>query len=532
MSGIAGTPHTDEPVGHAHPDAASDGAAIGRVETRGIDYIPEEQRHSNPLNLLWVWIGTQMCFGILVVGWLPVAFGLGWWSALSAITVGLGIGCLLFAPFSLLGPRTGTNSAVSSGAHFGLVGRLVGSLQALFIAIGFAALTIWNGGDAIVAGLARLIGTPDNDAMRIVVYAVLSGVVVTIAIYGHAMVLAMQKFLVPTIGLVLVVGFFAKAGDFDAGYGGGDYLLGSFWPTWLLSVTVALALPISYTPFANDYARYVSRTRFSNRAVMVCSGVGMFVGCWLALVFAAYMATMFAPGTATFAGGLVGVSSNWYVVLVLLIGLFGGFAQGALALYGTGLDTSSLLPRLPRVPATLFVSAIAIVIVYVGGLVLDAVDTVSAFLLVLNVVCTPWMIITLMGLAYCRGRYRPYDLQLFNMGQTGGAYWYWHGLNLRAFAAFLPAVIVGLLFCNTTLFVGPWADSFGGIDMSFISSAVIATAIYGLLLLVSPERNHPSRDEPEVVLTRAEEAAAAASTLAPHDGGSAAVPATVPVAAD
>jgi purine-cytosine permease-like protein len=513
-----GPMHLDEPMGHAgHPEVGGDGAAIGRVENRGIDYIPEDERHSSPANLFWVWLGTQMCFGIIVAGWLPIAFGLGWWSAVSAITVGLAIGCLLFAPFSLLGPRTGTNSAVSSGAHFGLVGRMVGSLQALFIAIGFVSLTIWTGGDAIVSGLARLIGTPDNDGMRIVVYGLLGATVLAISIYGHAMVLAAQKFLVPTVGIILVVGFFAKLGDFDSGYKGGEYLLGSFWATWALAATVALSLPISYSPFANDFARYVSRKRFSNTTVMLGAGTGMFAGCWLTLVFAAYMSTMFTDVSTPFVSGLVGISPSWYVVLILLVGLFGSFAQGALGLYGTGLDTSSLIPRLARVPATLTVGALAVVIVYVGGLVLNAQDTVSAFLLILNVVCAPWMLITLLGFAYCRGRYYPYDLQLFNMGRKGGAYWYWHGVNVRAMIAFVPAVVIGLMFSATSIFTGPWANAANGVDLSFISSAVIAVVIYGAALIVSPERNHPSAEAGEVVITPHQEAAAAVTTVAAGD---------------
>jgi purine-cytosine permease-like protein len=505
----------EQPVGHAHPGVIDDGKTVGRIETRGIDYIPEHERHSTPMNLFWVWVGTQMSFGIIVVGWLPVAFGLGWWSSVTAITVGLAVGSLLYAPFSLLGPRTGTNSAVSSGAHFGVVGRMVGSLQAMFIALGFVALTIWTGGDSIVSGLARLISTPDDTAMRIVVYGLLGAAVIAIAVYGHATVLVAQKFLVPTIGLVMVIGFFAKLGDFDSHYQGGHYLLGSFWPTWLLSATTVLAIPISYSPFANDFARYVSRRKYSNSAVALASGAGMFVGCWLTLVFAAYMSTMFKDVSTPFVTGFVNISPSWYVILILLIGVFGSFAQGALGLYGTGLDMSSIIPRLRRVPATLLIASIAIAIVYVGGLVLNAVDTVTAFLTILNVVCTPWMLITLVGLYYCRGRYHPYDLQLFNMGQTGGAYWYWRGLNIRAFVAFIPAVVVGLLFVSTTIYKGPLADLAGGVDLSFISAAVIAVVIYAIALAISPERNHPARDESEAVLAEDQQlVAAGAATVA------------------
>jgi len=49
-----------------------------------------------------VWIGAQMCFGIIVLGWLPVAFGLGWWSSVTAITLGLLVGSLLTGPRRLV----------------------------------------------------------------------------------------------------------------------------------------------------------------------------------------------------------------------------------------------------------------------------------------------------------------------------------------------------------------------------------------------------------------------------------------------
>ncbi len=159
----------------------------------------------------------------------------------------------------------------------------------------------------------------------------------------------------------------------------------------------------------------------------------------------------------------------------------------------TGLDTSSLIPRLKRVPATLVISACSVVLVYLGALVWNAFDTVSAFLLILIVVCTPWMVICLIGFYYARTRYNVADLQLFNAGKSGGVYWYTYGFNIRAFVAFVPAVVVGILFINTTLWVGPWANAYKGIDLSFISAAVISGVIYSVMLLLFPERNHPAR---------------------------------------
>lgn len=94
---------------------------IGAVESRGVDFIPEAERHSRPRELAWVFIAIEFCFGIVVLGQLPIVFGLDWWAAAISTVIGLLVGSILYAPFALIGTRTGTNSAVSSGAFFGVV---------------------------------------------------------------------------------------------------------------------------------------------------------------------------------------------------------------------------------------------------------------------------------------------------------------------------------------------------------------------------------------------------------------------------
>lgn len=469
--------------------------AVGRIERRGIDYISTAERNSSPRNLFWVWIGAQMTFGNILLGWLPVVFGLSWWASLTSVTVGVAFGTVFFAAFSLIGPRTGTNSAVSSGAHFGVIGRLVGSVQALVIAIGYAALSVWVSGDLLVFGLHELVGTPDNGVAQAVAYAVVSIAMITVAVFGHANVVAMQKVAAPVVLLILLIAVFVLLPQFDAGYsGGGEYLLGSYWPTWIFSAVIAAQLPISYTPFANDFARYLSRETWTDRQIAVGAGAGMFIGCWVVLVFGAFSSTMFPADTTAYGDGLIGISPLWFILPLLIVGLLGSFAQGALALYGTGLDTSSIVPGLKRVPATLLISLVSSVFVYLGSFVWNAIDTVSAFLSILLVLVVPWMIVSLIGFAYVRGRYWPADLQIFNAEGRGGAYWFTHGVNSRAAVAYVAGVVAGLLYVNTAIYVGPLAMTAGGVDISIFTSGVVSGAVYAAALRVFPERHHPPAD--------------------------------------
>ena len=463
--------------------------AVGRVETRGVDYIPEAERHSRPRELTAVFFGTQLCFGIIVLGFLPVSFGLGWWGSLTSTLVGLAVGSAMFAPLALLSTRTGTNSAVSSGAHFGVVGRIVGSLVGVFTAVGFYALTVWTGGTALVAGLHKLFGMPSGTSELAISYALIAVATLVVAIYGHANVVLANRILVPTMGLLLVIGVIVLLPHFSAQPPvAGGLLLGSYPATWLLSATTAASLPISYCPYVGDYTRYISAKRWAARRVVTAAFVGMFAGTAVALSFAIYVAMAFPAGITDWVVGFVDASPTAYAAAIVLIALAGSCAQGALCVYGTGLDTSSIIPSLKRVPATLLIGALGTILVYVGAFLYDLVAAASAFLIILLVITAPWLIINLIGYLLTRGRYYGQDLQVFNMQPrvAGGAYWFTHGWNLAAMLAWMPATIIGMLFVNTTLYVGPWANVLGGIDLSFVSSAVIGGLLYAVLVKVIP----------------------------------------------
>lgn len=463
---------------------------VGDIETRGVEQIPEAEQHSSPWNIFWIFIGAELTYGVIVTGWLPVAFGLGWWSAVTAITVGMIVGSAVLAPMTLLGPAAGTNGAVSSGAFFGVVGRLIGSALALFIAIGFYALTVWTGGQAAVAGAHRLFGWPDNHTALAISYAVVALVTVVIAIYGHANMVVANKIMVPTAGLILIVGFFVFLPKFHANYQGGNYLLGSFWPTWILSAVVAASLPVSYAPFVNDWARYISPKRWSSSAIMWGTFAGSLIGLWFAFIFAAYTTTTFKDVSTPYVQGLIETSPRYYLVPLILVGIIGSFGQGGLALYGTGLDMSSLIPYLRRVSATLLLSSIGVVFIFLGTLVWNVIDSVSAFVLILIVFTTPWLVINIVGYWWRGGRMDANDLQVFNRGERGGNYWFWHGMNLRAIFAWALASFVGMMFSNTTLYIGPWANSVKGVDLSFLSAGAIAALAYLALLFVFPEPDY------------------------------------------
>src|ERR1700754_737109 len=231
---------------------------VGAVENAGVEYLPEDARDSRPRNLGAVFLGANLTWTNVVFGAFAILFGLSFWQTVTSMAVGTAVGTLAMLPTAIIGPRTGTNMTVSSGAFFGIRGRFIGSGLALAIALAFAAVTVWTSGDAIVAASHRMFGSPENNVVHAIAYAGVAALMVTVALYGHATIVAMQKVVVPVVGALMVAGVVAFAGAFDPAASGGEYALGGFWQTWALSAALFAAAPISYGPTIGDYTRRIS----------------------------------------------------------------------------------------------------------------------------------------------------------------------------------------------------------------------------------------------------------------------------------
>lgn len=485
---------TDSPAPE-HPDRTTEGHSpqertdeFGQVEQAGVDFIPVEERTSAPKNLFRVFVGGNMAFSVVIFGWLPVTFGLTFWQAMSSIVVGLAIGLVLMVPMTLLGSRTGTNNPVSSGAHFGMRGRLIGSSLSLLFAIAYAAIAVWTSGEALVAGAHRLIGTPQTQGASAIGYAIIAVEIVLIALYGHGTIVAIQKYIIPVAVVILVLGVFAFAPQFGSGHAPGGYLLGGFWPTWLFAVTISIGGPLSYAPSVGDYTRRINPKRFSDRRIAWSACGGIFVGLLVTAAFGAFTASGFTTMSSDYVADLVKYSPTWYIIPLLVVAIIGGCGQGVINVYASGLDLESIIPKLNRAQTTLITSGIAVAVMYLGVVVVSAVTSITAMTVVLNALTGPWVVIN--GLGFLIARRRRYDtvaLQRYGLNARGGRYWFTRGWNLRAAIPFALGSIAGLLTVNNDLYSAPWADIAGGVDISFPLSMAVSAALYLVALRLWPE---------------------------------------------
>ncbi|MEV6960836.1 cytosine permease [Streptomyces sp. NPDC051207] len=453
------------------------------IEQRGVDTVPEEERTSGPRDLVTILLGSNLCLGVIVFGWLPPSFGLDWWASVSSVVAGTVAGTALTAPLALVSLRTATNLSTSSGAQFGVRGRLVGSVVGLLLALGYTALTVWIGGDVMLGVLARLTGLPVNGTTYGVVYALLAAATVTGAVYGYRVLLAMSRVLAFGMTALLVLGVIAYAPHFTTGAlpEAGGYLLGGFWPTWLLSAVAAgLSGPIAFITLLGDYTRYISPARHSSRRVLRATWLGLLLGLLVPQLFGTF--TAFAARAALdYAGPLVDAAPGWYLVPLLLAATAGSVGNAGLMLYSMGLDLDAIVPRASRATATYTVAVAATACVFAGHYASTAQDAMTSFVLLLTAIGTPWAVITLIGFARCGGVYDADALQVFNRRAKGGVYWFHRGWNVPATVSWALGAAVGVLSVSLPRYEGPLLPLTAGVDVSFLLSGAVGGVAYVLL---------------------------------------------------
>ena len=72
-------------------------------------------------------------------------------------------------------------------------------------------------------------------------------------------------------------------------------------------------------------------------------------------------------------------------------------STGTTSLYGTGLDFSSVFPRLSRPRATLLIGLISCALIFIGRFYFTLISSITTFVSLIVVTTTPWMVIMMIG---------------------------------------------------------------------------------------------------------------------------------------
>ncbi len=248
--------------------------ASARSKPRASNTCPKRLATPGRATSAAVFLGANLTWTNVVFGAFAILFGLSFWQTVSSMAVGTAVGTLAVLPTAIIGPRTGTNMTVSSGAFFGIRGRFIGSGLALAIALAFAAVTVWTSGDALVAAGHRLLGTlgERHRARR--------------RLRGGGRADGDRRALRPRHHRHHAEGRRARRRRADDPRGvrvrrrlrpqrveRRIRAWRGFWQTWALSAVLFAAAPISYGPTIGDYTRRISSIRFSDK--QICTALGI-----------------------------------------------------------------------------------------------------------------------------------------------------------------------------------------------------------------------------------------------------------------
>lgn len=182
-------------------ETTADVDEVFRVETHGIDPIPDAERHGGARDLFWLWFGSNLTFTYVINGALAVAFGLSFWQA-TAVVVISGLSFFAVSAAGLSGIRTGTATLVISRAAFGVRGNFPAGVLNWVVSIGYTIVNTVVGTLALEVFFAE-VGLGEGAAARALALGVTLALTFAVAMWGHATVQFAERWM----AYVLALGF-------------------------------------------------------------------------------------------------------------------------------------------------------------------------------------------------------------------------------------------------------------------------------------------------------------------------------------
>jgi NCS1 nucleoside transporter family len=439
------------------------GDKVVAIEPGGVEFIPLNERHGSPLQLVWTWASPNMEFATIGVGILGVLFwGLTFWQCVLAIVVGTALGAITHGILSTWGPKSGLCQMVLSRSGFGFLGNILpAGINALAAGIGWFAVNSISGALALNSLVG---GLPKSLCLIIVVVAQLA-----IAFLGHNLVHAFERYAFPVLAVIFVV---SSVIVLSKSHPGAAAIPDPFQPPiggFLLMVGAAFGYACGWNPYASDYTRYLPpRTRAL--PVALCAGLGLFVSCVLLEVAGAAMVT--AGGDDVAPGQFTGLLPTFLAKLTLLAICLGAIAANALNVYSGAMSFMAMGVRLPtrlaRATVALALGAIGLVVALFG---LDnAGQNYENFLLVISYWIAPWLGVVLTD-------------RWLRRGEDSFSRYTRNSVNWAGPVAMLLGMVISIwLFANQVKYTGlvPKAHPSVG-DITFEVGFVIAAVVYAVL---------------------------------------------------
>lgn len=449
-------PTSTSPDASGHPDGVD---RAGQVETRGIDCVPDAERHGTARELFGIWAAPNVSYLSFVVGATLVLIGLPLGEALAVIVAG-NLFWLLTGFIAVSGPASGTTGSVVSRAIYGVVGnKVVVALTGWLISALYLALN-WSAASVAGIGLTGRLGLPESAALDALVICLIAGATVLVAIYGHATIVRLYSALTVLLTLVFVVVSALVVTHADWSYAPQEPLTGLGHLVALASgFTLVASAPLSYAN-SPDLARYLPRET-SRTAITLWTAAGAFLPSVVFTAVGTLAATSLDMSDPQ--GALESVMPGWFAPVFVVGVVLNALANNGMTAYSAGLSMQSIGVRLPRVAAVLVVGVIGTAMTLFAILVFDFLTAVNAMMELVVIITGPCMAVYATDILLRRGRY---DGEALHDQRRTGPFWYRGGVNWAGALATLLGAGAATLCASSTFWAGPLSARLDGLNLA------------------------------------------------------------------
>ncbi|MEU0987022.1 cytosine permease [Streptomyces sp. NPDC005953] len=451
--------------------------AFGKIESRGIDRIPDDERHGHPRELVRIWAFASVNYLYIILGGLLIVFGLTVWQGLAVVVVGN----LFWAAIGLLatsGPVSGTPSGVITRAMFGTLGnRVIVGLFSWPSFIAYGAINLSVGGLAAFA-FTEQVGMSAQRPVQIVIVLLIAALTLTISVYGYDTILKVSGAITTALALCMAVlgGFVLTKADWNYAPAAESALSGgALWAVITAGIALTASSPLSWA-ISPDYARYLPADT-SRKAVATWTALGGFIPAVLLGSVGVLAGSVVDMADAQ--KSLATILPGWFYPVFLLVIVIGSITNNVITLYSSGLCLQSVGLRLPRMATVLLCGLLGTAIACYALFISDFTDALSNILELSVAFAGPWIAIIASDLLMRHNRYDGVEL---HDESPQGPYWFSGGTNWAGCTALVAGTTVGALCMNTTLFTGPIASALGGADLTFVFGPTVAACLYLVLV--------------------------------------------------
>ncbi|GAA4835351.1 purine-cytosine permease family protein [Saccharopolyspora rosea] len=463
--------------------------AEGALETRGIEPVPEQERHGHPMQLFWVWFAANISILGLPLGATLVALQkLAFWQAAIVALVGSVGSFAIVGAVSIAGRRGGAPGLTLSRAVFGVRGNAGPTLVSLISRLGWETVNTTTAAFALLSLCSILFGTDPTaksaPALTIACIAVFVICTVIVSGLGHRVLVSVQRWATWVFGALNIVVAGCLVSDVDW------HAVGSAPPASVGAMiagigTVAAGTGIGWANASADMSRYQRPT--ARAGSLVASAA---VGAGIPLVLLISLGSLLSAGDPALAeagdpvAAIRAMLPPWMAVPYLIAAFGGLLLANHLSVYSAGLTTLTLGIRIKRVYAVV----VDVVVTTAGAIYFMLVadnfyDPFVAFISLLAVPITAWIGVFATDML----RRRDYDAAgLMDLGRAS-RYWYRGGVQPRALAAWAVAIVVGYQFTTAgsgedVWFAGVFAKTWPGQNgLGWVITFAVAAGLHALL---------------------------------------------------